>query len=122
MEIFKNIKEYDDIYQVSNFGNIKSLRTNKILKQYIGVNGYKTVALRKNSDDTKPKIYYLHRLLALTFIENINDYPVVDHIDGNKLNNDLNNLRWSSYSENVKNGHLTNTNYNKKKKKYIKWI
>jgi hypothetical protein len=37
MEIFKNIKEYDDIYQVSNFGNIKSLRTNKILKQYIGI-------------------------------------------------------------------------------------
>lgn len=47
MEVYKNIKEYEDLYQASNFGNIKSLRTNKILNQHIGVNGYKTVALRK---------------------------------------------------------------------------
>jgi len=122
MELYKNIKEYENLYQVSNFGNIKSLRTNKILNLHIGVNGYKTVSLRKNSDDIKPKIFYVHRLLALTFIENVNNYPVVDHIDGNKLNNELSNLRWSSYSENVKNGHLTNKNYNNKKKKFIKWI
>ena len=75
MEVYNNIKEYEDIYQVSNFGNIKSLRTNKILNQHIGVNGYKTVALRKNSNDVKPKIYLVHRLLALTFIENKNNYP-----------------------------------------------
>lgn len=87
MEVYKDIKEYEDLYQVSNFGNIKSLRTNKILNQHIGVNGYKTVALRKNSNDIKPKNYLVHRLLALTFIENVNNYPVVDHIDGNKLNN-----------------------------------
>ena len=49
MEVYKNIKEYEDIYQVSNFGNIKSFRTNKILNQHIGVNGYKTVSLLKNS-------------------------------------------------------------------------
>lgn len=120
MEVYKNIKEYDDIYRASSLGNIKSLRTNKILNQHIGVNGYKTVALRKNSDDVKPKIFYVHRLLALTFIENENNYPVVDHIDGNKLNNDLSNLRWSTYSENVKNSHLTNANYNNKKKEVYK--
>lgn len=76
---------------------------NKILNQHIGVNGYKTVALRKNSKDIKPKIYYVHRLLALAFIENKNNYLVVDHINGDKLNDNLSNLRWSSYSENVKN-------------------
>ena len=47
MEVYNNIKEYEDLYKVSNLGNIKSLRTNKILNQHIDVNGYKTVALRK---------------------------------------------------------------------------
>jgi hypothetical protein len=102
------------IYQASNLGNIKS---NKILNQHISVNGYKTVALRKNSDDVKPKIFYVHRLLALTFIENENNYPVVAY-RLQQQDNYLSNLRWSSYSENVKNGHLTNTNYNNKKEVY----
>ena len=76
----------------------------QILNQYIGINGYKTVALRKkNSNDIKQKNYLVHRLLALTFIENKNNYHIVDHIDGNKLNNNLSNLHWSSYSKNVKN-------------------
>ena len=120
MEIFKKIIDYEEIYEISNLGNVKSLRTIKIIKQHIGVNGYKTVALRKNSNDIKPKNLYVHRLLALSFLENKNNLSIVDHIDGDKLNNNLNNLRWSSYSDNVKNGHLTNKNYNNKKKEVYK--
>ena len=81
--------------------NIKSLKTNKILKQHIGVNDYDNVALRKNSNYIKPKNYLVLRLLALTSIEN--NYFDVVHINDNKLNNDLSNLSLSPYSENVKN-------------------
>ena len=48
------------------------------------------------------KHYCIHKLLAETFIENPNNYPVVDHLDGNKINNNLDNLEWCSHSENTK--------------------
>ena len=62
--------------------------------------GYLISCLTKNK---KNKQYLIHRLLAIQFIDNPNDYPLVDHIDNNKLNNDLENLRWISHSGNCRN-------------------
>jgi len=61
---------------------------------------YRRILLYKNK---KPKHFYLHRLLAIHFIPNPENKPCVDHINGNGLNNNLNNLRWATYSENSKN-------------------
>lgn len=59
--------------------------------------GYKVVNLRSNG---KRKYVYIHRLLAICFLDNPKNYSIVDHINMNKLDNCLTNLRWSSYSEN----------------------
>ena len=67
-------------------------------------NGYKCVTMNL---DGKSKYYYLHRLLAQNFIENPNDYPCVNHIDGNKINNEISNLERCTYSQNNKHAFAT---------------
>lgn len=105
METFKEIKGYLGIYEVSNLGNVKSLSRyiengnggyfskEKILKQTLNkVNGYLYVSLCKKS---KPIKYYVHKVVAIVFLNNIPDGTnkiVVDHLDNNKLNNNLKNL------------------------------
>jgi len=76
-------------------------------KTYIDINGYKRVQLSINC---KNKCVSIHRLLALTFLPNPNNYPQVDHIDRNKLNNDLSNLRWVNNSTNQQNCNKKKTN------------
>ena len=115
MEIWKDILDYEGLYQVSNFGRIKSLeRTNcngkgnyhrneRIRKQHKqkGVKCNKTyywfVTLSKNSKLTR---YPVHRLVAKAFIENPQNKPYVNHKDGNGLNNNVDNLEWVTNSEN----------------------
>lgn len=98
--IWKDIPNYEGLYQIDNFGNIKSLHNyrgkNNILKPRIK-RGYYTIGLRK---DGKRKWIGIHRLLAETFIPNPNNYPVVNHKDENKLNNNLDNLEWCTVSYN----------------------
>lgn len=94
-EIFKDIPGYEGIYQVSNFGNVKSLHNyringNHILKSRLK-KGYYQVGLRKNN---KRKWITIHRLVAITFIENKNNYKYINHKDENKLNNNVENLEW----------------------------
>ena len=116
-EIWKDIKGYEGLYQVSNFGNIKSLaRKNtfycvlrkeylerpvkeRILKTNDKNAKYKQVHLLKNG---VVKVYLVHRLVAQEFIPNPNDLPQVNHIDGNKYNNRIDNLEWCTASENNK--------------------
>ena len=97
-EIWKDIPDYEKLYQVSTLGRIKSLYSNKILKPNIDKDGYYRYALCKNK---KRKDYYGHRLVALTFIPNLYNYQQVNHIDGNKQNNCINNLEWCTCKENV---------------------
>lgn len=102
MEIWKDITDYND-YQISNHGNVKVKKNNasrkeRILKPLSHPRGYFRVALYKNN---KSKFFFIHRLVAIHFIENPNNKPDVNHIDGNKSNNTFTNLEWVTYKENI---------------------
>jgi hypothetical protein len=93
MEIFKEIEPFNGKYLISNHGNVKSLYINRILKS--GNNkGYQIVNL-------KGKMHYVHRLVALYFLDNIDNKKQVNHLDFNKSNNHVNNLEWCSAKENM---------------------
>lgn len=104
MEIWKDIKGYEGMYQVSNLGRVKSLERmmkNRKCEEIIKVpsitnKGYYRLPLCKYG---KTKYFHIHRLVAETFIPNIENKPTVDHIDRNKLNNNVSNLRWATYKE-----------------------
>lgn len=93
---WKILKENEN-YSINEKGEIKNNITKKILSPSINKNsGYYQIDLWK---DNKSKKYTLHRLVANNFIPNLENKPTVDHIDGNRLNNDISNLRWATYSE-----------------------
>lgn len=94
-EIWRDIKDYKNLYQVSNFGNVRSLKrknTNgKILKPIKDKDGYFRVTLSKNN---VRKNYFVHRLVAQSFIPNVCNLPQVNHKDVNPSNNRAENLEW----------------------------
>lgn len=106
-EIWKDVPEYEGLYQISNLGNIKSLsRRNKnrinqekLMKLKLNSSGYYQVWLCKNNKD---KGFFVHRLVALAFISNENNFPEVNHIDTVKINNTTSNLEWCTHSYNMK--------------------
>ena len=91
-----NIK--NGYYKIDEEGNIFSNQTNKIMKPKVSKDGYYTIGLRTN-DGTK-KFFRIHRLVAKIFIDNPLNKDIVNHIDGNKLNNHVSNLEWCTLSEN----------------------
>lgn len=111
-EIWKDIEDYKGIYQVSSFGRVKSLdRVNidryfkgRILKQYREKLGYCRVSLIKNG---KTKNFLVHRLIAFAFIENPNPekFDMIDHKNGVRYDNRIENLRWLNNRENVTDGY-----------------
>lgn len=142
-EIWKDIKGYENLYQVSNLGRVKSLNrtqrnsknvsvsyNGKILKQFPNSKGYMRTYLKK---DHEQKMFFVHRLVALHFVENPNPdtFDIVNHLDSDFLNNTADNLEWTDLKGNsqhaLKNGRLVRTkewkeNLKKAKKKDSKAV
>lgn len=101
-EIWKDIEGYEGLYQISNMGKVKSLSrkmnkyTTRLLKLTKDKKGYTICSLYNKG----LKTHKVHRLVAKAFIPNPNNYPMINHIDGNKQNNNLNNLEWCDNSYN----------------------
>lgn len=98
-EVWKDIKGYEGFYKASNLGHIFSVKRNIILKGGINSDGYYTVMLFKNGIG---KSYKVHRLIAETFIFNKKNLPQINHINGNKIDNRVENLEFVTSKENIK--------------------
>lgn len=115
-EVWKNIINFEDYYQISNYGRVKSLeriifrknnttyfQKERIMKLTTNKNGYLYITLRKNN---KVKTFLVHRLVAQAFISNPNNLPEINHKDEDKTNNRIENLEWCTnlYNENYGSG------------------
>lgn len=113
-ESWKDVKGYEGLYQVSSFGRVKRMTKKvynpgtysgectyreKLLSPHIDSVGYYQILLRNKN---KIKRVRVHRIVAEAFIDNPNELPVINHKDGNKLNNNIDNLEWCSHSHNTK--------------------
>lgn len=131
-EIWKDIKDYEGYYQISNLGRVKTLERITIIPNAKRLekerilklnerNNYKTIQLIKNN---KRKSYQVHRLVAQAFIENPLNKPFINHKDYNTRNNRVENLEWCTQKENVNWSicnmkHRHKTNYSNTKNQYI---
>lgn len=110
----KNINGYEGLYIIDSLGNVVSLPKQngsrflneyKVLKTKVNRTGYVEVTLSKNGT---MKTYLLHRLLAIHFLDNPNNYPCVNHKNGIKTDNRLENLEWCTMSQNTKHAYKNN--------------
>ena len=113
-EIWKDVVGFENLYQVSNLGRVKSLERKvdvnskdkkkhkrqhkeRIMKQWDNTHGYMCVRLMKNGEKHSKRV---NRLVGQAFLDNPDNKPIVNHIDGNKKNNHLSNLEWCTHQEN----------------------
>lgn len=116
------VKNYESNYAVSNLGNVKNIERDRIMKATQGKHGYLGIILRYGP----PKHHLIHRLVAQAFLENKDDSPEVDHINNIKTDNRVENLRWISSSNNLRNrkkydgcsSKFMGVCFNKQKEKY----
>jgi hypothetical protein len=108
IEIYKDVVGYEGIYHVSNLGNVKRVSNFKsVNKKYIH-NHILIVSIKKGyhyirlTNNNKTKSYLVHRLVAMAFIDNPNNYNFVNHINGIKSDNNLENLEWCTHSQNIR--------------------
>ena len=99
-EIWKAIPDFPN-YECSNMGRIKNIKTNKILRGTSRPNGYSFIDLY-NFEEHKRKNAQIHRIVGLLFVDNPENKPTINHIDGNKTNNIYTNLEWCTQYENTR--------------------
>lgn len=106
-EIWKDVPGFEDLYLCSNYGrvvvtksHVQGVRKMKLMILRVNNNGYNYLLFYK---DNKRKHIYIHRLVGALFVPNPNNYPHIDHIDGNKNNNRYDNIRWCNRSMNMNN-------------------
>lgn len=105
-EIYKTIKDYPN-YEVSDMGRVRNRVTGCVLRPGRNKDGYQQINLYLNR---KRKSQHIHRLVANAFIPNPENKRTVNHIDGDKTNNRVENLEWATYSENNKHAHDSGLN------------
>jgi hypothetical protein len=106
-EIWKKIPGYSK-YKISNLGRIKNVETKIVKKQTLLNCGYYQCGM--HNDNGIRKTIIVHRLAAEIFIDNPNEYKIVNHIDGNKINNCIDNLEWTTHKKNVQHAYDTGLN------------
>lgn len=122
LETWRPVKGYEERYEVSSMGNVRSLghnvcfldygkcvdfyRDGKLLKSTVNAIGYQVVDLYDPSTK-KSKQYKVHRLVAEAFIPNVENKPMIDHINADKTDNRVENLRWCTHKENMNNPHCS---------------
>ena len=122
IEIYVNIVGFNN-YQISNFGNVKNIRTSRVLKPGRGSNGYLIVVLTNDGEKSTKTI---HKMVAIAFLENPENKRCVDHQDRCRTNNHISNLRWATSTENSQNRSIrfdntsgtTGVCFNKRDKKW----
>ena len=97
----KDIKGYEGLYAITSCGKVWSYKSKRFLTPRINDKGYLRVALSKEG---QAKDFYIHRLVAMAYIPNPENKPVVNHLDENPLHNYLNNLEWATQKENLNYG------------------
>lgn len=136
-EIWKPVKGFEGLYEVSNMGNVRSVghnvcfldygkyidfyRDGKLLKLTVNKQGYCVVCLY-DASIKKAKLYKVHRLVAETFIPNVENKPMIDHINTIKTDNRVENLRWCSQKENCNNPLTREHNKNRPKEVHEKML
>ena len=115
VETFVKVVGFDN-YEVSNLGKIRNIKSRRVLKPQLRRDGYLMHGLWKNN---KKKHLLLHRIVATAFIDNPEEKPQVNHIDENKLNNNLSNLEWCTARENIVHGTRTKRSAEKCSQKVI---